>query len=224
MGDFANYAESAFLQELFNTTQAGITAVTSTKVKLHTGDPGEAGTLLEVLTANWSNYAPLVVYNDNVTNPNWGLESGGQVSNDDEVDFGTATIPGADVEVKAISVTDQADNVIYKGPLSTGRVHCVGLNTGDIIHSDAHGFSNDQKVVFEDFGGQYTLPAGLSAYTEYYVISSATDNFQVSTSQGGAAVAITADGQAIVGLSKFKIVQDQDQVKFPVGDIDLALF
>ncbi len=223
MSDLANYLELAILEELFNTAQPGITAVTDTRVRLHTDDPGEAGTANLVLTANWSNYAEVVVENDNVSAVRWGVPAGNLVDNFSAISFGTATIPGADVTVKATSVTDQAGNVLMKGPLTTGRTTFCGLATGDIIHSDAHGFANDQKVVFDDAGGTTTLPTGITTFTEFFVINAATDNFQVSATQGGAAVTITADGMGKVGRSRYKIVQDTDPVSFAAGDLDLTL-
>lgn len=62
--------------------------------------------------------------------------------------------------------------------------------TADTFKCAAHGLANDDRVVF--YGS--ALPAGVTQGTVYWVINSATNTFQVSSTQGGAAVAITAAG------------------------------
>jgi hypothetical protein len=61
-----------------------------------------------------------------------------------------------------------------------------------IFTSAAHGLSNDQKVIVDTSAAN--LPAGLSTKTAYYVISAATNTFQLSTVIGGPAVALTDNG------------------------------
>jgi len=65
-------------------------------------------------------------------------------------------------------------------------------NTTDTFTSAAHGLSNGTIVMVKNAGG--ALPAGLSANTQYYVISAATNTFQLSLTSGGAAVDITTNG------------------------------
>lgn len=67
----------------------------------------------------------------------------------------------------------------------------------DLIESDAHGLSNDQSVFVYDVLGA-GLPTGLAEQTRYYVVNATTDNFQVSATQGGAAVSLTGDGELFV--------------------------
>lgn len=64
----------------------------------------------------------------------------------------------------------------------------------DIFRSDAHGLSNDHRVFLSTIHGE-TLPNPLSATTLYFVVNVATDTFQLSTTSGGASVAITTDGE-----------------------------
>ena len=66
------------------------------------------------------------------------------------------------------------------------------------IESPTHGLAANDRVRFEAVEG-LALPTGLTAGTLYHVIATglADDVFRVSTSQGGAAVDITAEGQAI---------------------------
>lgn len=90
----------------------------------------------------------------------------------------------------------------------------VGLNTGDIIHAPGHAFANDTRVIVWAPQG-VTLPAGLSAGTEYYVINAvAGQNLQLSLTSGGEAVAITADGGLVIARSRFTQVNNGDTASF----------
>ncbi len=55
------------------------------------------------------------------------------------------------------------------------------------VRSPAHGLANGQKIVF--FNG--TVPAPLTEGQVYFVVSTATDTFQVSATLGGAAIVLT---------------------------------
>ena len=73
--------------------------------------------------------------------------------------------------------------------------------TGDTITSAAHGFANDSQVMFFAYETA-SLPTGLTEGTRYFVVSTATDTFQVSATQGGAAVDITVAGYGTVSQSQ----------------------
>lgn len=64
-------------------------------------------------------------------------------------------------------------------------------HTTETFTSSSHGLSNDDVVILTTSG---TLPAGLSTATKYYVINKTTNTFQLSTSSGGSAVAISDNG------------------------------
>jgi hypothetical protein len=69
--------------------------------------------------------------------------------------------------------------------------------TGDYIECDQHGLIDDQEVSFRaETGG--TLPAPLVEGTTYYVIEVSTSRFQVSATEGGAAVPLTTAGENFV--------------------------
>jgi hypothetical protein len=62
--------------------------------------------------------------------------------------------------------------------------------TNDTLFSVAHGLVDTDRVqLFNVFSE--TLPTGLTEGTVYFVVSSATNSFKVSTTSGGAAVDIT---------------------------------
>lgn len=62
----------------------------------------------------------------------------------------------------------------------------------DTFTKNAHGLSNGQIVQFTPENG--SMPAGLDAETDYYVIAAAANTFQVSATSGGAAVNFTTNG------------------------------
>lgn len=66
----------------------------------------------------------------------------------------------------------------------------VVANTDDTLTATAHGLSAGDTVIFETDG---TIPTGLTADTQYYVISSGltADVFKVSATLGGSAIDIT---------------------------------
>lgn len=71
----------------------------------------------------------------------------------------------------------------------------AGANATDIFTATAHGMSNGQAVVL-------TVTTGLTGATSgntYYVISSNTNDFQLSSTVGGATINFTADGTGFVG-------------------------
>lgn len=64
--------------------------------------------------------------------------------------------------------------------------------SSDVFTATAHGLSDGMVVQFSAING--ALPTGLTPATDYYVIASTANTFQVSTTSGGAAVDFTDDG------------------------------
>jgi hypothetical protein len=74
-----------------------------------------------------------------------------------------------------------------------GSVDAAGV-TADAIQSAAHGLvDTDRVMVFNTFGEP--LPTGLTEGVIYYVVSAATDTFEVSLTSGGASVNLTGQGE-----------------------------
>lgn len=89
-------------------------------------------------------------------------------------------------------------NQIYYGQLgSTLRGFGSATASTDVIASFAHGLTTDDRVFVWTAFGESSLPTGLSASTLYFVLASGltTDAFKLSTSSGGSAVDITANGE-----------------------------
>ena len=97
----------------------------------------------------------------------------------------------------------------------------TSTDAGDLFTCDAHGYANNDRVVFWDLGAGSVLPTGITEGTIYWVISVSGDTFQVSTTQGGGAVALTSDGGGLVQ----KIVPETfaGQGTYQVADLDIPL-
>jgi hypothetical protein len=78
------------------------------------------------------------------------------------------------------------------------------VNTGtEVITIASHGFLDGMVVRFST---TTTLPTGLTADTDYYIISANTNDFKVSATFGGSAVNITATGSGthtVYGANQF---------------------
>jgi hypothetical protein len=105
---------------------------------------------------------------------------------------------GAGTTVRWLGFWDSGSTVFqaYAPNGGTPREFVVDPST-DTFRSPAHGYANTQKIVF--YNG--TMPGGLTEGTIYFVVSAATDTFQVSATSGGAAIDITSAGSSGVLLS-----------------------
>jgi hypothetical protein len=74
----------------------------------------------------------------------------------------------------------------------------------DTLELDAHGFEDDQAIQFRAVGGG-TLPSPIVEATTYYVISTSDWRFQVSATEGGAALDLTTTGSTFAVLAPLPI-------------------
>lgn len=116
---------------------------------------------------------------------------------------GTRTDAGAAQEIVAIGIgaaSAGAGTLLMRAHIG-GAIKSFTAAAADTITCPGHGFTDDSRVMFfahEDAA----LPTGLTEGTRYFVINSTTDTFQVSATQGGAAVDITAAGFGSVAQSQ----------------------
>ena len=88
-------------------------------------------------------------------------------------------------------VSDDA-YAIGLAPQTTDNATFTIDSSTDTFTSNSHGLSNGDQIYFGNVGG--VLPGGLTASTNYYVVSKNTNTFQVSTTLGGVALDITSNG------------------------------
>lgn len=138
----------------------------------------------------------------NKTNSNFSAASGRQKALSAAVDI---AVPSADT-VRWIGAWDST-GATFKGMVPNGgsaMTFQVDV-TNNRVMVEGHGLSNDQKVAF--FGA--AAPGGLTAGVVYWVVGVTAgdpDYFQVSSTQGGAAIDIT--GQHGAGCMVSKVVEE----------------
>ena len=69
----------------------------------------------------------------------------------------------------------------------------------DNLTSNSHAFTNGDRVKITSTGG--SVPGGLAAGTQYFVVGTTTNTFQLSATQGGSAVNITDTGSGTIQVS-----------------------
>ncbi len=127
------------------------------------------------------------------------------------VSFGTAT-GGARSLSAAVTFDVPATTVRWFGFWVSGSFVGYAANggaqllfqidvTNNLVRSTAHGLTNGTKIAFFNS----TVPPPLVEGTVYYVISATTDTFQVSATNGGAAIILTGAGS---GCALSTIIED----------------
>lgn len=205
----SNYAEDQLLDAVWNFDTTGLPSA-NLYISLHTADPGETG----ANEAAGGSYAR--------QQADFGAASGGTLSNSANIDF--TSMPAATIVAWGAWDAVSAGNCWWTGWLSTQSGLGVHFEEGvtDDVYSPDHTLAADDRVVFEVVEG-YTIPTGLTAGTLYWVIATGltADSFRVSTTQGGAAVNITADGQAIWREVVPKTTNSGDTFRIAAGDLDI---
>ena len=74
----------------------------------------------------------------------------------------------------------------YKGSVATG-VACTFAHTTNKVTKAAHGLANGTKVMLSGAD----IPSDFNTHTVYYVVSTATNDFQLSLTEGGSAITFT---------------------------------
>ena len=108
------------------------------------------------------------------------------------VDYGDGTSVNQNSNVSAEKEYD-FDNVnLYDATVTF-------TDAGDLVTRNSHGYVDGDTVSFY----RISSTTGISEGQVYYVINAATNTFQISTTSGGSAVALTTDGSA--SLLPYKI-------------------
>jgi hypothetical protein len=125
----------------------------------------------------------------------WAAASGGTRANS-----GQLTIPiNAGQTIVAVGVWDSLTTGNLQGYWQMGstiRGAATVTASTDVFASFGHGLTTDDRVFVTTIAGE-SLPTGLAADTLYWVRSTGltADAFTLSSTQGGASVAITGDGE-----------------------------
>jgi surface protein len=108
----------------------------------------------------------------------------------------TCTPTAGSTTITAASTTGVTVGMQWTGVGSpaTTAIACTFTDTGDLVTKTAHGLSNGDEVSFATI----VTTTGIVINKIYFVISAATDTFQVAATSGGAAVALTTNGTGTV--------------------------
>ncbi|GAB1823570.1 hypothetical protein [Herbidospora sp. RD11066] len=129
--------------------------------------------------------------------PGWASAASEQKSNSGQLTF---EVPAGDwgFFLYFNASSGNSNNFVGYAPINGttkgfGTVDSAGA-TADAIQSAAHGLADGNRVQVFNVLGE-SLPAGLTEGTVYYVVSSATDTFELSTTLGGSSVNLTGQGE-----------------------------
>lgn len=206
----SNYAEDKLNDHLNGKT--AFTMPTNIYISLHNADPGETG----ASELSGGSYA-----RQQVLAAGWNASSGGLADNVNAISF--ASLPADTVVAVGIWDASSAGNFLRGGWLSTVKKPfvCTDL-ASDLLRSPSHGLAANDRVAFSaEFAG--TLPTGLAAGTLYHVIATGltTDDFKVSTTQGGSAVDLTAVGSGVFYKVIPQVVNAGGTLQFNAGALDV---
>lgn len=153
----------------------------------------------------------------------WDAPAGAGTQNTNEIAFPAATgAPWPEAVAVGIWDASTSGNLVMWDWLATARYAFTGLNTGDVCNAPGAGLANNDRVVLQAVDDS-ALPTGLSADTIYYVVNVSGTTFQLATTQGGSAIAITADGAGKVMRINPRTVQVGDVFRFPAGNLDVIV-
>ena len=130
------------------------------------------------VTAGGNDYtiAPTVTFNPTGAQASGVLRNRGRVSKIEITNGGSGYV---------------SPTVVFSDPPSTIIVTNSAINAStNTITASTHGYANDDQVTYSNAGGTDNI--GLTNGVSYYIINADTNTFQLSTSQGGSAVNLSA--------------------------------
>ena len=213
---FVDATELAIINELFG--GAAFTADVTLFATLFTTVPADDGT--GGVEANYTGFARVSVTN-NATN----FPSANPKANGTAISFAQATAAQVGLLKGMGWYTALTAGTLrsYAYLCDQMRPMAAAAAATDIIYCDAaHGWVLDTKVIVIPAAG-VTLPAGLSAGTEYFVRAPSGASLQLAATAGGVAIDITADGAMLIARSRFTVVNIGDTPSFAVSAFSIAL-
>lgn len=180
---------------------------------LFTVAPTDAGGGTEV---SGGSYARRSVTNNST---NFPAASGGSKSLAVQQDFVQATADWGTVVAFGLFDAASSGNLLYWGWLGSdsGKVF-TATAADEILRAPGHTLVNNDQVRVMAIPGA-TLPTGLSEGTTYFVVNVSGITLQLSATQGGAAINITADGAGLIAKIAPKPVLSGDTASFAAGSL-----
>lgn len=197
-------AESRTLNWLTGNTTTAPTLPLKARLMTVLGSDSAAGT--EVAGGSYA--APSVAF---------GSSTGGAAATN-SADVDATGMPNTDAApVIGIEIWDSNGTPFrwWHGPLAGGSYSVVAAT--DVFTSTAHGMLAGDRVAFT----AAEVPAGLTAGTSYYVISPATNTFQLSATLGGSSVNVSADKSGT--YIRARATGSGDTLRFAAGALSLSV-
>lgn len=200
---------NSLLDTLANTSFAVATAYLS----LHIGNPGITGA--NELTGG--SYARQLIA--------WSAASGGSKANSGALSFTglPAVVSGTPLTHMGIWTAVTAGTFLWAGPIGTQKIlPFTAITTGNAFQAPAHGLiATDMIDLVDIYDG--VIPGGYTEFTNYFVISPATDTFTVSATSGGAAITVSAGGGGMLRRIQPKTANAGDTLSVAISALTAAL-
>lgn len=201
----SNFSENELLDALLGT---GSYVTATPFLSLHTAEPGETGAN-EVAGGSYARQS--------IT---FAVAASGAAANSSAESF--TGMPAVTITHAGLWDASTVGNFLAELPIIATALRGFAslLATADSFVSPAHGLVDTNRVQFRaSIPG--TLPTGLSETTLYFVVTAATDTFQVSLTSGGAAVNFSGDGDVIWIKLEPRVVNLGDTVSFATSSLVL---
>jgi hypothetical protein len=115
---------------------------------------------------------------------------------------GPADLEGATALFRMVNVLNGATKVNAAASVAANINFTA---SGATLTANGHGLNDGESVTLKTTG---TLPAGLSASTEYFVVNATTNTLQLSLTQGGSAITTTSAGSGTHSLISGRVSYD----------------
>jgi hypothetical protein len=181
----------------------------------------EAGTVTETTYGSYARQA--ITFGAPAANLGGRQTLAGALTFPAKSDAGSVSIIATGI-FDALTVGNLLDVILlYDGSPLAAMVNGSDV-AGNTIQSPAHGLTTNDTVRIEQFPGDTPLPAGLSENTTYFVIATGltADVFELSATQGGAAIDITAAGRMLVMKVVPVTVNQNDAPTFAANKLGLS--
>lgn len=211
MSDLSDFLENEILDHILGT---GSYAMPTGFWSLHSDHPGETG----ANELSGGSYARQSIA--------FGVAVAGAAANTALEQWDLTGVTAATVFFAGYWDAATVGNFLWAVPLGpSGSVISATFtaqNAGDVLTSYAHGFVDNDRVYVKRASGS-ALPTGLSENTLYHVVGATTDTFQLSATQGGAAITLTSDGEGIAVRANGKPFTPGDLLQIAIGDLDMSI-
>jgi hypothetical protein len=181
----------------------------------------EAGTVTETTYGSYARQA--VTFGAPAANLGGRQTLAGALTFPAKSDAGSVAIIGVGI-FDALTVGNLLDVILaFDGSPLAAIVNTSDV-AGNTIQSPAHGLTTNDQVRVELFPGDTPIPAGLAENTTYFVIATGltADVFELSATQGGAAIDITAAGRMLVQKLVPVTVNQNDAPTFAANKLGLT--